>query len=178
MRNLTSGVILISRLFPSHYPSSISVSPGSMVFYQIIIKMHQRNGNRWGNLDQPHVSSNTPESERNNKQLRTDHAGKELHVIHHKGKCGRKHAFPYAANEYMQTKHSQSGWGINNTMHTCKHVQARTHTYNLQEMTRTSAYCSVRSINSSHWAASSPASMFSSVIHHVSTPLCPSPLVL
>lgn len=50
------------------------------------------------------------------------------------------------------------------------YVQTCTPTHTPQEMTQTSAYCPVRSINC--WAVSNPA------IHHVSAPLCPLPFVI
>lgn len=71
----------------------------------------------------------------------------------------------------METRHLRRQWE-NNDMHRSKSKTCTcTPTHTLREMTRTSTYCSVQSINSSHWAVSAPASMLFPVIHHVSTPL-------
>lgn len=85
-------------------------------------------------------------------------------------------------NDYLQTKHP---WISLATRHlgiqrenSHMNTNTYTHTHTLQEMTQASTHCSVRSIYSSHWAVSAPASMYFTVIHHVSTPLCPSILVL
>lgn len=103
-----------------------------------------------------------------NKQLQIERAGEGAHVIYHKRERRRKANYCTFGlnNERSQTKHfAHTQWqadisedsGEKHRMHTGTRKSACTPTRTLQEMTQTSTYCSVRSINSSHWAVSAPS---------------------
>lgn len=126
-----------------------------------------RNRNQCGNLEQP--PRHTPESERNNKHLRMERAGEEVYVIHHERERRRNANYSHTRAEKWALA-DKTFARVPSSDQTSPKAAGRITTCTLREMTQTSTYCPVRSINSSHWAVSTPASVLFPVIHHVSTP--------
>lgn len=143
---------------------------------------HGCNGNQWGNLGQHRVSSNTPVSERNNKQLQIEPAWKGVHVVYHKEGAETKANY----STYGWIMSAYPWWpDISEDSGKCPHAHewvqtpTRAHTHTLSRRWHTDKYllfCSIYKFLPLSSERSCLMLLPSSIMSP--PPPCPSPLVL